>query len=58
MKYKVYRDVAKNWRWRFVARNGEIIAVSSEGYKNRIDCLYAINLVKLSKDAPIEYLDR
>ena len=58
MKYKVYRDAAKHWRWRFVARNGETIAKSSESYQNRIDCLHSIELIKQSQNAPIEYLTR
>lgn len=48
--FKIYRDAAGEYRWRFVARNGEKIAVSSEGYKNKSDCEYAIGLVK--REAP------
>ena len=32
----------------------EIIAVSSEGYVNKSDCLHGIELVKGSADAPVE----
>lgn len=27
------------WRWRLKHSNGNIMAASSEGYKNRLDCL-------------------
>jgi uncharacterized protein YegP (UPF0339 family) len=35
---KFYQDKALEWRWRIIADNGNILADSSEGYKNRIDC--------------------
>ena len=30
----------REWRWRIKADNGRIIASSSEGYKNKQDCIY------------------
>ncbi len=54
MKYVVYKDSVSEWRWRFKAANGETIAVSSEGYVNKSDCLHGIKLVKSSADAPVE----
>jgi uncharacterized protein YegP (UPF0339 family) len=53
MKYVLYIDVNRQYRWRLVAANGRIIANSGEGYYNRIDCLAAINLVKASAPAPV-----
>lgn len=38
MKYVIYRDRKKEYRWRAVARNGRIIADSAEGYKTRRAC--------------------
>lgn len=35
MKFEIYKDDAKQWRWRLKAANGEIIGTSGEGYKNR-----------------------
>jgi uncharacterized protein YegP (UPF0339 family) len=32
-KIEMYVDKKGEWRWRFVARNGRIIADSGEGYK-------------------------
>ncbi|HST57039.1 MAG TPA: DUF1508 domain-containing protein, partial [Longimicrobium sp.] len=54
MKYCTYKDSKGEWRWRLKAKNGDIIADSGEGYKNKSDCLAGIALVKGSKDAPEE----
>jgi uncharacterized protein YegP (UPF0339 family) len=35
--HEIYKDAAKEWRWRITASNGDIIAASCEGYKNKID---------------------
>lgn len=53
MKYCTYKDNAGEWRWRFKSSNGNIIAVSGEGYKNKADCEAAIDLVKGSASAPV-----
>jgi hypothetical protein len=31
--------VLREWRWRRVAPNGEIVGASTEGYKRKVDCL-------------------
>lgn len=54
MKYKVYSDLNRQYRWRLIAANGRIIANSGEGYYNLQDCIHAINLVAGSTGAPIE----
>ena len=54
MKYQIYKDNQKLWRWSFVSKNGETIGVSSESYQNRKDCLKSIVLIKNSFDAPVE----
>jgi hypothetical protein len=38
-KFEYYKDNACEWRWRIVHQNGNIIAISSEGYKNKQDML-------------------
>lgn len=53
MKYTIYKDASKLWRWTFTAANGKIIAVSSESYVNKTDCLASIQLVKSSTNAPV-----
>lgn len=45
MKFEVYKDNIDEYRWRLKATNGKILADSSEGYKNKQDCLHAINLI-------------
>ena len=60
--FYVYKDVAGQWRWRFTAKNGRIIAVSSESYINLSDCEHSVMLLKLeSQFAPVigdEHFDR
>ncbi len=53
MRYYLYLDTSRQWRWRLLAANNRIIAASGEGYHNRDDCLAAINLVKGSWMAPV-----
>lgn len=31
---EVYQDRANEWRWRTIAPNGNIVSISSDGYKN------------------------
>lgn len=44
--FYVYKDTADQWRWRFTAKNGKTIAVSSESYHNLSDCENGIGLVR------------
>lgn len=53
--FEIYRDSAGEYRWRFRASNGEIIA-SAEGYVRLQDCERAVGLLKRSSGAPVEYL--
>ena len=39
-KWEFYQDSQDLWRWRRIAPNGRIVGSSSEGYKNKIDCIY------------------
>jgi hypothetical protein len=41
-KFEYYKDSAGEWRWRISHQNGNIIAVSSEGYKNKQDMLEVV----------------
>lgn len=54
LQFQVYRDAQKQWRWRLVAANGRSVAASGEGYKRKVDCLHAIEIVRASKLAAIE----
>ncbi len=42
----IYEDNKDEWRWRYRADNNEIIAVSSEGYKNKSDCKHGLDIIK------------
>jgi len=46
VKFEFYEDKAKEHRWRAKAANGQIIGVSSEGYKAKADAENAVNLIK------------
>lgn len=45
-RFVIYKDIKGEYRWRFKANNGEIIAVSSEGYTQKPNAVNSINLVK------------
>lgn len=44
--FRVYKDKAKEWRWTYIAGNGNKLADSSEGYKNRGDCLKSLEYLR------------
>ena len=46
MKFELFKDNKSEWRWHLKADNGEPIADSAEGYKNKLDCEHGIDLVK------------
>lgn len=37
--WRIYQDSNGEWRWNRTAPNGEIVAASTEGYKNKADCV-------------------
>ncbi len=56
-QYEVYLDQSRLWRWRLVATNGQIIAVSSESYVSRTDAEHGVSLViSTSASTPVEDL--
>ena len=38
-KWEFYVDTAGEHRWRRTASNGRIVGASTEGYKNKADCI-------------------
>jgi len=44
-KLTIYQDSNDLWRWTLKARNGRIIGASTQGYKNKSDCLKNIDQV-------------
>ncbi|MFN2475897.1 MAG: YegP family protein [Chthoniobacterales bacterium] len=51
--YVLYRDNQQQWRWTFRAANHRVIAVSSEAYVNKSDCVSAMNLIANSTGCAI-----
>ena len=51
--YVLYRDHKAEWRWTFHAANHRTVAVASEGYVNKSDCVTAINLIASSAGCAI-----
>lgn len=49
MQFEIYKDQKSEWRWRLRAVNGNILAVSSEGYVHKADCETCISIVKNSQ---------
>ncbi len=49
LKFETYQDARKEHRWRLKSSNGQIIATSGQGYKDKRDCKSAIDRIK--KDA-------
>ena len=45
-EFEIYLDKDGDWRWRFCAANGEIMADSGEGYEDRDDCERAIEIIR------------
>lgn len=38
-KWEIYQDGRGEWRWRRIAPNGREVGASTEGYRNRADCV-------------------
>ena len=45
-KFILYKDDAREFRWRFKASNGKIIADSGEGYINKQDAVNGISFIR------------
>jgi predicted secreted protein len=39
MTLRHYKDSNGEWRWQVISSNGNVVANSGEGYKNRKDCV-------------------
>ena len=46
LKFETYQDKAQQYRWRLKATNGQVIAASGQGYKDKRDCEHAIDAIK------------
>jgi uncharacterized protein YegP (UPF0339 family) len=50
LKFEVYEDAAKEFRWRLKAGNGEILATAGQGYKAKADCMKGVERLKTEAD--------
>lgn len=41
--FYIHKDGSGQSRWRFPAKNGKVVAVSSEGYHNLSDCEHSVS---------------
>lgn len=56
--FEVYKDKAGEYRWRLKVANGQNIASSGQGYKDKRDCLAAVDSVKRNAaDAKVDVQD-
>ena len=45
-KFEIYQDKRSEWRWRLKAGNGELVAISEEGFSSKSNVLKTIETVK------------
>ena len=50
LKFEIYQDAAKEFRWRLKAGNGETLATSGQGYKAKADCTKGVERIKSEAD--------
>jgi uncharacterized protein YegP (UPF0339 family) len=46
LKFEIYQDASKEYRWRLKAGNGEILATSGQGYKAKADCKNGVDRIQ------------
>jgi uncharacterized protein YegP (UPF0339 family) len=45
LKFEIYEDGKKEFRWRLKAANGQVIASSGQGYKDKRDCKKGVEVI-------------
>ena len=50
MYFELYKDKKSEWRWRLIAKNKKVIAVSGEGYKEKRSAVRMIGKIILLAD--------
>jgi uncharacterized protein YegP (UPF0339 family) len=57
MKFEIYQDAAKGFRWRLKAANGENLATGGQGYKAKDDCKRGVERIQeeMGKGAKAQY---
>ena len=53
MRFEIYRDAARKWRWRLWSANNRMIADSGQGYDSEQSCRHGIALVMGTSNIPI-----
>lgn len=48
LRFRIYKDSRNQFRWRLLARNRKVIADSGESYKEKRNCMKAINLIRVN----------
>jgi len=56
-KWELYTDKSGEYRFRLKAGNGEVIALSSEGYSSKSGALNGIDSIRRNADAEIVEAD-
>ena len=46
LKFEIYQDAAKEFRWRLKAGNGAILATAGQGYKSKASCQEGVSRIK------------
>ena len=55
MKFIIYKDHRKEFRWRLIGRNGRVIAIAGEGFTRKRNCQKSI--VRLCDSAQAKVVD-
>jgi uncharacterized protein YegP (UPF0339 family) len=53
LKFEVYQDAAKEFRWRLVAsddKDSKVLATGGQGYKAKADCLHGVKIIQEGAD--------
>jgi len=45
-KFTLYTDKNNDFRWKFLASNDQVVARSSEAFRNKDDCVKSLELLK------------
>lgn len=54
MPFEVWKDKKGEYRWRLKAKNGQTIASSGEGYKDKRNCMSGIEAVKKASNDEVK----
>ena len=57
-KIEIYQDKKDEWRFRIIAGNGEIVGVSSEGYKKSGGAVNGIESIKENINSEIMFVEK